>query len=348
MSNGKQFTIVTVDNGWGLSEFLRIALKFVGARLIVMQKGVIENVPIPGVEFIPYSEDLSGLIKEADVAFFPRVGAANESDFLKIVKAGVATVVRDSCSKNAIIHMKNGWLFRDDPWAEHWLSFLRDNPKECERVKTESQALVGLQVAESKNFRVTVITPTYHRDLKVIRHCIDCMLLQTEKDWEQVICSDGEFEEEVDKLVKSIGDPRVRYYNTTGKKDRDFGNTVRVEMLRQATGQFVFFFDDDNLILPQYLEKMLAALGQGADYACCKILHFGPVNEKEIGKPPLVLTGDPVKLYHIDPLQFVVRREVMQKIGWDVTAGYLSDGVTLERLAQYKIVRVNEVLGIHL
>lgn len=350
MLNGKRFTVVTVDNGWGLSEFCRIATKLSGARLIVMRKGVMEGVSVPGVEFVPYSEDLTGLIQDADVAFFPRVGAANEVDFLKMVKAGVAVVVRESGAKNAITHMKNGWLFRDDTWASHWLSYLRDNPKEIERVKAESGASVtGLQEAEKKGPKVTVITPTYHRDLKVVHHCIDCMLLQTEKDWEQVVCSDGEYEPDVEKLVKTIGDPRVRYCHTVGKKDGDFGNTVRSEMLAQATGQYVFFFDDDNLILPNYLERMLAVLtfGEGADYAVCKVMHFGPLNEKEIGKPPMVLTGDPVRLYHIDPLQVVVRRELMQKIGWDTKVGYLSDGVSLEKLAPHKIVRVNEVLGIH-
>ena len=61
-----------------------------------------------------------------------------------------------------------------------------------------------------------------------------------------------------------------------------------------------------------------------------------------------MLLGDPVKLYHIDPLQVLVHRDIMQKVGWDTKVGYLSDGVSLERLASYKLVRVNEVLGIHM
>ena len=344
--NGKRFTIVTVDNGWGLTEFVRIASKMTGARLIVMRKGIIEGTPVSGVEFIPYDPSLSQLISEADVAFFPRVGAANKEDYLNLLKAGVPMVVRESCSQNVINHQKNGWLFRDEPWAAHWLAYLHDNPPKTTRL---SGVQAKIEMPEVKRPRVTVITPTYHRDLKVIHRCIDCMLLQTEKDWEQVVCSDGDCEQEVEWMVKSIGDPRIRYCHTVGKMDKDYGNTVRSEMLAQATGDFVFFFDDDNIILPNYLERMLAVLtfGDGADYAVCKIMHFGPVNEKEIGKAPLVLTGDPVRLYHIDPLQVVVRREVMQKVGWDTKVGYLSDGVSLERLAPYRIVRVDEVLGIH-
>jgi hypothetical protein len=38
----------------------------------------------------------------------------------------------------------------------------------------------------------------------------------------------------------------------------------------------------------------------------------------------------------------------MQKVGWDTDVGYLSDGVSLERLGAFKVVRVEEVLGVHM
>lgn len=149
-------------------------------------------------------------------------------------------------------------------------------------------------------------------------------------------------------LVNSFNDPRIRYCNTVGKKEGDYGNTVRSEMMKQANGDYILFFDDDNIILPNYLERMLSAIeSDKADFSVCQIMHFGPLNEKVLGKPPIVLTGDQVKLYHIDPLQVLVKREIMQKVGWDTKVGYLSDGVSLERLAPYKKVSVNEVLGVH-
>jgi len=78
-------------------------------------------------------------------------------------------------------------------------------------------------------------------------------------------------------------------------------------------------------------------------------MHFGPLNEAALGKPPKVLTGEPVKLYHIDPLQVMVRRDAIQKVGWDTEVGYLSDGVTLERLGKdFKYTLVEEVLGVHM
>ena len=195
---------------------------------------------------------------------------------------------------------------------------------------------------------VTVITPTYRRDPNIIKRCIDCMKLQTLTSWEQMVCSDGGEEEQAKKVVQEANDPRVIYCNIGTKKEGDFGNTVRSMMLALARGQYVLFFDDDNIILPHYLERMTKAISQsGTDFAVCQLMHFGPLNEAA-GKPPIVLKGDPVKLYHIDPLQILVKTEVMKKVGWDTEVGYLSDGVSLEKLGDgYKHTRVEEVLGVH-
>jgi predicted peroxiredoxin len=164
-----------------------------------------------------------------------------------------------------------------------------------------------------------------------------------------LICSDGEEEAHVKNLVQEVNDSRITYHHTIGKKDGDFGNTVRKQMLEKVRGSYVLFFDDDNIILPDYFSKMVKAVrDSGKDFAVCKVMHFGPLNPVA-GKPPVVLEGNPVKLYHIDPLQILVKAEVMKKIGWDTEVGYLSDGVTLEKLGnQFQHVRVEEVLGVHI
>jgi glycosyltransferase involved in cell wall biosynthesis len=121
-------------------------------------------------------------------------------------------------------------------------------------------------------------------------------------------------------------------------------------MLKKASGEFVLFCDDDNIILPSYMEKMVKAVEQsGKEFAICRVVHFGPLNEAVLGKPPRILTGIPVKLYHVDPLQFLVRRPAMLEVGWDVEHGYVADGYTLEKLGSlFGFVEVEEVLGFHL
>lgn len=354
----KQLTIVTVDNGWGYADFLRITSNFPEAKKIVMVKGVAELTPTAGVEIIKYDPELKRII-DADLAFFPKVGAANKVEYIKLLRAGIPMVVHVSYSMDMIEHMKNGFVYQEDHWAVQWLRDLMANEKMRNLTRanllakppTEESPLEELKVEPVKTDVpvVTVITPTYHRNPDIIKRCIDCMKLQTLINWEQLICSDGEEEPQAKKAVEDAGDSRIVYHHTIGKKEGDYGNTVRKEMLERAKGSFVLFLDDDNIILPDYLSKMVKAVqDSGKDFAVCKVMHFGPLNPVA-GKPPIVLEGNPVKLYHIDPLQILVKADVMKKIGWDTEVGYLSDGVTLEKLGnQFQHVRVEEVLGVHI
>ena len=201
--------------------------------------------------------------------------------------------------------------------------------------------------------KVSVITPTYRRDPKVLLRCLSCMKLQTVRNWEQIICSDGPEEESNARIVvETFRDARFKYQALgKAKREHDYGNTVRAEMMNKAAGEYILFLDDDNLILPDYLERMTEILDNDkeAGFAVCRILHFGPLNTVKTNLvAPVVLEGDPVRLYWIDPLQCLVRREAMIDVGWDCVVGYLSDGVTLERLGnKYRHVRIPDILGIH-
>jgi len=64
---------------------------------------------------------------------------------------------------------------------------------------------------------------------------------------------------------------------------------------------------------------------------------------------PCILTGEPVKLHFVDPLQVFVKTEVMKETGWDLKVGYLSDGVSLERMAEGRnYASIPKILGIHM
>ena len=380
-SSTKSFTIITVDNGWGYPEFVRITSNFLDARKIVMAKGVAELSSNSAIEVVKSDVDLNELIKQADIALFTKIGAANRTEYEKILKAGVPVIVQVAHQYGTVKHMEDGFVYLDESWAVYWIRTLMDDPGLRQKVRDvwkerSKSKMVGLEKVREvcpscaermekmnlsavkpdliktpwENPLVTIITPTYRRNPDIVRRCMDCMRLQSMLSWEQLVCSDGEKESCVEALIQSIGDERIHYHFTEGKKQGDFGNTVRAEMLKKARGKYILFFDDDNLILPNYLQKMTDALeGTENDFVLCRIIHFGPLNEAEVGKPPKILLGIPMKLYHIDPLQILVKREVISKIGWDTQIGYLSDGVTLEKLGNgFKGVRVEEILGIHL
>ena len=347
----RKLTVATVDNGWGMADFLRIVGKVEGAVPLVMRKGLLSEEACGGAETVPYDPSLKALTERADAVLFTRVGEANKDEFLRLLKAGVPTVVHNAFGAGLVEHERNGFLYIEEMWATRWLAKMRDEPEARRKVSAEwkTKAETKEEPAAERRPRVTVVTPTYRRDPKVLSRAVGCMLMQTFRDWEQVVCSDGSDEPDARRVVESAGDPRVRYEFTEGKKEGDFGNTVRQTVLGKARGEFVLFLDDDNLILPQYLERMVAALDadEDAGFAVCRVMHFGPLHESE-GKAPKVLAGERVELYHVDPLQVLVRTELMRSVGWDVEVGYLSDGVTLEKLGKAaRHVRVEEVLGVH-
>lgn len=199
--------------------------------------------------------------------------------------------------------------------------------------------------------KVTIITPTWRRDPRIIRNCIGCVRYQTYNNWEHIICSDGEEEPIVRDLITQENDARRSYYHLTPDRNEqnDYGSGVRTAMMKKATGDYLCFYDDDNIIFPEYLRTLAEALdcNPDADFAICYIIHFGPV-QSFIGKPPLVLTGLPPKLYHIDTLQVMVRATAISE--WDTShGGFYGDGTTFERLGQnYKYISVPQILGIHI
>ena len=195
---------------------------------------------------------------------------------------------------------------------------------------------------------ITIITPTLGRDPQIVQRCMACVEAQTFTDWEHLICSDGPAETAIQQLVENQLDSR-RKYLFLPKQSGHFGAGVRAKLTPSAGGEFLVYLDDDNVLFPDYLEKMVAALTQNpfAGFAVSRTLHFGPLPEF-MGLPPQVITGIPPKRQHIDTIQVMVRKAAILESGW-VLNGYFSDGYTYEKLAKnFSYVEVPEVLSAHL
>jgi hypothetical protein len=236
----KPFTIVTVDNGWSCPDFIRVTKDFPDARKIMMTKGIADIPHHTGIEQIPYDESLSRLISEADVALFPKVGVTTKGDLVALMRAGIPCVVHTDFGKDIVEHMKNGFLYQTLDWATRWIAEIQGHPGHREAVEsyvwddvseTPSEAPAP-SVQDEDIPDVTVITPTWNRDPKFIRRCIDSLRLQTNTSWEQVVISNGPREEQVAELVRGVNDPRVSYAHLDGPtKENDFGNSARAKAI---------------------------------------------------------------------------------------------------------------------
>lgn len=150
--------------------------------------------------------------------------------------------------------------------------------------------------------RVTVVTATYNR-LDKLREAIESVRAQSYSNWEQIIVSDGP-DPRVDRLVREIGDARVRSFSTS--RLPVMGNYQRNYALRHATGEFVLYLDDDNVIYPHCLESMVSGFDTEQTGFVISPIHYGDT----------IKAPQPGFAYReIDLLNYMVRRRLVERVG---------------------------------
>ncbi|MGA2069769.1 MAG: glycosyltransferase family 2 protein [Sedimentisphaerales bacterium] len=120
---------------------------------------------------------------------------------------------------------------------------------------------------------VSIIIPTYNRS-QLVKESIDSLLAQTYNDLEILVVDDGSTDD-TQQTVTGIAqkDNRVKYYlrpHLGTCAARNFG-------LEQSKGEFVGFFDHDDLWPANYIEIMVKSLQAMPDFgvAYSKIMKFG-------------------------------------------------------------------------
>ncbi len=87
-----------------------------------------------------------------------------------------------------------------------------------------------------------------------LRESLDSVMAQTFTDWELIAWDDRSTDASA-QIVSEYRDPRIRYY--LSPEDTPLGR-ARDAAIRQATGQWLAFLDQDDVWLPRKLEKQLA------------------------------------------------------------------------------------------
>ncbi|OGU58043.1 MAG: hypothetical protein A2V66_15780 [Ignavibacteria bacterium RBG_13_36_8] len=107
---------------------------------------------------------------------------------------------------------------------------------------------------------VSIIIPTYNR-ADIIKDTINSVLKQTYQNFEILVIDDGSTDNTKD-VLNSIQDPRIFYFwqKNSGlpAKSRNLG-------ISKARGDYIAFCDDDDIWLPQKLEKQLEAFDKYPD-----------------------------------------------------------------------------------
>ncbi len=114
-------------------------------------------------------------------------------------------------------------------------------------------------MSSSSDPLVSIGIPTYNRANGNLRKVIERALGQTYRNVE-VIVSDNCSSDETPELVRSIEDPRLRYF----RQESNIGpNNNFNYCLKQARGEYFLLFHDDDMIDEDFVEACISALKPG-------------------------------------------------------------------------------------
>ncbi len=110
------------------------------------------------------------------------------------------------------------------------------------------------------SIKLSIITPFYNT-LKETKELADCLLPQLTEETEWIIVDDGTNEHELDRIN-----------NNTLHLDKNSGNASRPRNigLDRAQGKYIAFVDSDDLVTPDYIEKVINKI-DSEDFDYCYI-----------------------------------------------------------------------------
>lgn len=202
---------------------------------------------------------------------------------------------------------------------------------------------------------ISVVIPLYNKE-KQIRATLESVLAQTFSDYELIIVNDGSTDRSVEEM-SLVYDPRIRLIH----QENAGVSAARNRGIEEAKGEFIAFFDADDLWKPEYLQtqyELTLHYPQCSVFAC----NYEFVDAQGQVKPTIIrnlpFAGEQGVLSNYfevasssnPPLwtsAVMVRKEAIQSIGGfplGIRSG--EDLLTWARLAcQYKIAYSKKTLS---
>ena len=119
---------------------------------------------------------------------------------------------------------------------------------------------------------VSVVIPTRNR-LQMLQEAIESVRRQNYPNWDLIVVDDCS-EDETWAWLSSLRDPRIRTVRLERHSERSM---ARNRGLAEARGEYVFFLDDDDLLLSHALDRLARALEENSSAVAvqCGWIYFG-------------------------------------------------------------------------
>lgn len=189
------------------------------------------------------------------------------------------------------------------------------------------------------NPEVSIIVPCYNGEKYLIK-TIDSILKQSFVDLELIIVNDGSTDQ-TDAIIQQIKDDRVIYI----KKDNTGVSDSRNEGLKISKGNFLVFFDADDLMGELFIEKRVRFLKQnpGFGFCCSYVLK---IDERDEVSPNQLRGASLNLLYEVltykseivtCPSNYLIRKEVLtnNNLRFNIGLSSSADRYFLVQMSQF-------------
>jgi glycosyltransferase involved in cell wall biosynthesis len=122
----------------------------------------------------------------------------------------------------------------------------------------------------SNHNKISIVIPTYNR-VDLIVETLNSVLGQTYTNWECIIVDDGSTDNISEVLISYLKDPRFKFYNRPLEKKKG-ANSCRNYGFEMSTGDFIKWFDSDDIMLPDFLKKQFNYLDKDRNLDFCVCL----------------------------------------------------------------------------
>ena len=111
---------------------------------------------------------------------------------------------------------------------------------------------------------ISIIIPTYNR-AHLIGETLDSILLQTYPNWECIVVDDGSADNTADVMRDNIkNDNRFQYHQRPDNRKKS-PNSCRNYGFELSKGEYIKWFDSDDIMLPYLLEKQISSFVKNVD-----------------------------------------------------------------------------------
>lgn len=174
----------------------------------------------------------------------------------KSYKEKIIHEIHPESLKNHGVHTYNGVEFcvidQKKTFFSFFKPFYRFYRKLAEIIAPEQ---TGPATVGNQSLKFSIVVPTYNR-AQLIIETIHSIINQTYVNWELIIVDDGG-NDNTKEIAESFNDDRIFYFwkeNAERGAARNFG-------VQKTTGDYIFFLDSDDIILPEYFRYASELIG---------------------------------------------------------------------------------------